>query len=293
VGHWQPRPVNTALDDYGAMMVAAEKRRVIEILIGPPGSPGKLITDGDIAFRTKHYKGSKPNEGTAVIANLSDATVAAIEAPGNVMQIRAGVGSPGKLFYGDILKGSGVTTKESTPERVTTVKAKDGHRAFRDLTASLAYPPNTPVAQVVKDLVALAQASDRLVLGLGSVYPTDSFPAGWACSGKWRRALTEILAPRGYYWTIQGRVIYIMQQSAQPPGNVPLVSPQTDMVGSPTRTKKGVNFVSRLNPAVVAGFGVMIKSRSINGLYRAAVVEHAGGKRGLEWKTQAQCEAIR
>jgi hypothetical protein len=269
-----------------------ERDRVINVLIGPPGAQGILFKDEDISFKVKSYKASKPNECTVTIANLSTQTIAALEVPGQILQLRAGTGTPGKLFTGEILK-RGVVTKNDIPERTTTIKAKDGHRAYRDLNVSKSYPQNTPVATVVQDLISAAQTSDGLVLGLGSVLPADSFPAGWAHNGRWRQALTEILAPREYYWTIQGRVIYILNEASAPPGNVPSINPLAGLIGSPTRTAKGINVVSVLNPAIVAGFALEVGSIMQSGLFRAVVVEHSGGKRGLEWNTSTQCEVIK
>jgi len=65
------------------------------------------------------------------------------------------------------------------------------------------------------------------------------------------------------------------------------------MHGSPTRTAKGLNFSCVLNPAIIAGFAVQITSKFYTGLVRAAVVEHMGSKRGLQWLTKAQCEVIK
>ena len=177
---------------------------------------------------------------------------------------------------------------------MTTITAKDGRRTYRDLQLSKSYPPNTAVAVVIQDILATATTPPHnLALSPSSVYPTDIFPAGWAFQGKWRQALTEILAPRGFYWTIQGKVLYVLNEASTAPGNVPSVSPQTGLIGSPVRTKKGTNIVSTLNPGIVAGRGIQVASQFFNGLYRAAVVTHKFDSNGIKWTTTAQCEVIK
>jgi hypothetical protein len=190
-----------------------------------------------------------------------------------VLQILAGETVPGSLFIGDIAK-RGVVTKNSLPNRQTTITAKDGRRTYRDLNVSRAYPPNTPIANVVNDLAG-------------------AFPAGWSFQGKWRQALAEILLPLGFYYSIQGKVLYILNEASTAPGNVPLISPATGLDGSPTRTDKGCNFKSKLNPEIVAGRGVQVTSQFFNGLYRAVNVDHQFSKRGTKWDTMCQSEVIK
>ena len=275
------------------MVVATQiQPRIVQALVGPAGAPGLKFTAEYMTGSVKSYRGSKPNEATLVIHNLSESTIAQLEAPNQTLQILAGETTPGSIFLGDITT-RGVVTKNSQPERTTTITAKDGRRTYRDLQASKSYPPNTPVATVVQDLLTTATLPPHnLALNPSNVYPTDSFPAGWAFQGRWRQALTEILVNRGFYWTIQGKVLFVLQAGTVAPGNVPNVTPQTGLVGSPVRTKKGANVVSVLNPGIVAGRGIQVASQFFNGLYRAATVTHQFDSDGVKWVTTAQCEVI-
>lgn len=280
------------MDNHGAMTAPPKiEPRIAKVVVGPPGAAGLLFEQEDFTGATKSYKGSKPNEAQVTIHNLSEATIAQLEAPGQVLQIQAGTSYVGQLFIGSVAK-RGVATKNDLPNRTTTITARDGRRVYRDTMASVSYPPNTAVAVVVQDLLKLATAQG-MALGTGSVFPTDVFPAGWAHQGKWRQALTEILAPRGLYWTIQGHVIYVLNEASTAPGNVPLLTPHTGLIGSPTRTDKGCDITSVLNAAIIAGRGLQVTSQFFDGLYRAAVVEHRFSRDGLTWTTAAQCEVIK
>ncbi len=274
-------------------MVAATNivPRIVRAVVGPSGAQGIQFEDEYFEGSTKSYKGSKPNECQVAIHNLSESTIAQLEAPNQLLQIQAGEGYTGQLFIGSIAR-RGVATKNDIPNRVTTITAKDGRRVYRDTQASTSYPPNTPVATVVQDLLGLATAQG-IALGNGSTFPPDSFPAGWAHQGSWRQALDEILFPRGFYWTIQGRVIYVLPEASTAPGNVPLISPQTGLIGSPERTDKGCNFVSTLNPAIVAGRGCQVTSQFFNGLYRVAVLDTEWASDGTKWASKAQTEVIK
>lgn len=262
--------------------------RTVTALVGPPGGTGILFSEEDMTASVKTYKGSKPNEATLTIDNLSVNTITLLEATGQELQIKAGTTFVDELFLGTIAS-RGVVTKNDIPNRTTTITAKDGRRIYRDTKVAKAYPNGVTIQSVVMDLLALT----GLPVGLGSVYPPGNFPAGWAHQGLWRVALSEILLPLGYYWTIQGGVIYVLNEASTAPGNVPLVSPDTGLIGSPTRTKKGCNISSVLNGAIIAGRGVQVTSQFFNGLYRATVVDHKCSRDGLTWQTDAQCEVIK
>ena len=153
---------------------------------------------------------------------------------------------------------------------------------------SKAYPPGVTIQSVVLDLLALT----GLPVGSGSVYPPGTFPGGWAHQGLWRQAMLEILTPLNFYWTIQGGVIYTLNDASTAPGNVPLLSPATGLIGSPTRTKKGCNVASVINSAIIAGRGIQVQSKFFNGLYRNAVVDTKYDTDGLIWRMDAQTEVI-
>ena len=262
--------------------------RTVTALIGPPGGAGILFAQEYMAGTVKTHKGSKPNECTHTIHNLSEATIAQLEAPNQTLQVKAGTTFIGELFKGQITS-RGVVTKNDIPNRTTTITAKDGRRIYRDTKVSRAYPPNTPIQTVVQDLLALT----GLPIGSGSAYPPGNFPGGWAHQGLWRQALNEALLPFGFFWTIQGGVIYVLNDASTAPGNVPLLSPATGLIGSPTRTKKGCNVASVLNSAIIAGRGIQVQSKFFNGLYRSAVVDHKYDTDGLIWRTDAQTEVIK
>ena len=265
--------------------------RLMSVAVGPPGAAGLLFTAEDMEAEVKGFKGSKPNECSVTIYNLSKATISQLEAPGQVLQLQAGEGFVGQLFYGSIAKRGVVTTNEQ-PTRKTKITARDGRRVYRDTRVARSYPPNTPVAQVIQDLLVLATAQG-VTLGTGSVFPAGSFPAGWAHNGLWRQAMTEILSPRGYYWTIEGHVIYVLLESGYAPGNIPRVSPLTGLNGSPTRTDKGCDISAKLDPAIRSGHALLLESAFFTGLYRVALHTHKLSRNGLIWETTAKCEVIK
>lgn len=265
--------------------------RIVETLVGPPSGVGYVFREEYQEFKVKGYSSSKPNECEVTIHNLSSRMIAFLEAPNQVLQLSAGQGAAGLLFRGEI-QPRGVTTKLETSERTTTIKAVDGRVLWRDEKVSLSWPPNTTVQVVVMDLLRAATAQG-LAIAPGNTYPPDSFPAGYYHPGRWRDAMTEVLWPRGFGWTIQDRTIYVGPSEALAPGNVPLLTPQTGLIGSPERTKAGCNFECVLDPRVRPGWGATLKSAMTTGTFRVVVREHDGDSDGGKWITKAQCEKIK
>jgi hypothetical protein len=265
--------------------------RVVRVTIGVSGAPGLLFEEQDIDGTVRSYKGSKPNEGQVTIHNLSKATIAQLEKPNQVMRIEVGTDYIGQLFIGSVVR-RGIVTKNDIPNRQTRITARDGRRVYRDTRVAVAYPPNVAIAQIVQDLLVYA-TRQGIALGLGSEFPPGIYPDGWAFQGQWRQALDEILEPEGYYWTIQGGVIYVINEASTLPGNVPLISPDTGLTGSPTRTDKGCDYESILNPAIIAGRPSQITSQFFNGLYRNVNVTQQFSNYGGPWATKAQSEVIK
>ncbi|MGD8501316.1 MAG: hypothetical protein PVJ86_11755 [Phycisphaerales bacterium] len=266
-------------------------KRIVQVLVGPAGGVGFNFTEEDMEFSVKGYRGSKPNECTVKISNLSSQKIAFLEKKNLVLQLSAGENTPGILFRGSI-QPRGVVTKNAQPERETEIKCVDGRRQWRDAKTAASYPNNTTVAAVVQDI--LAQSTARgFAIAPGNTYPTGSFPQGYYHAGRWRDALTEILYPRNFWWTIQDRTIYVGPQDGLNAGNVPLLTPQTGLIGSPQKTQKGINFDAVLDPRIRPGWGVQVKSEFVSGTYRVVVREHHGDSRGRKWMTRVQCENIK
>ncbi len=265
--------------------------RIVETLVGPPGGAGFKFQKEYQEFSVKGYSGTKPNECQVTIKNLSPQTIAFLEKPNLVLQLSAGDTVPGILFRGSI-QPRGVVTKNTMPERSTTITCVDGRRLWRDTKTAVSYPQNTTVAVVVQDILKAATAQG-FAIAPGNTYPPDSFPQGFTAWGRWRDTLTQILFPRQFAWTVQDRTIYVGPQSSLNPGTVPLITPQTGLVGSPDRTAKGVNFSAVLDPRIRPGWGVQIQSQFVTGLYRVVVREHMGDSDGIKWLTRVQCEVIK
>lgn len=91
-------------------------------------------------------------------------------------------------------------------------------------------------------------------------------------------------------------VVAIWPMDAARNGEIPLISPETGMVGYPTHTENGIILTSLYNPAIVFGRDLQVESEltpatgrwTVFGVAHDLESETVGGK----WFTQAQCTVL-
>lgn len=261
--------------------------RIVQVRVGPSGGGGLMWSAPlFITFDVEVHTGRTPNKGTINLHNLKDDSVAFIESPDQVVQLLAGEGTPDLLFQGDIHpRDSGTAWEGGT--RKTTIIAADGRRKFRDSNFSASYPPNTTRNTILPDVIAgLAVPSSYI-----ATLPPKQYPAGWAWCGRAARALDDILGTDAT-WSIQAGALQILLTGTPMPGNAVVISAATGMIGSPKRTKNGVDFRHRLDPRIRPGGPVRIESREFTGDCRATKARHAGDSWGQVWQTSGSAVAV-
>lgn len=256
-------------------------QRIVKISVGPAGGQGRqwqnpLFIEFDVIRTT----GRNPNKASVNIYNLTSDSRQWLEQPNQVLQILAGEGTPGQIFLGDIEK-RGVTTKIQNEDTVITIKAADGRRKWRDSVFSKSYPPNISRDVVLNDVIAAI----GLPTGYIATLPAMQFAGGYASSGWARDILTDILYPDAE-WSIQDGSLQIILTGQGLPGNAVVINAQTGMIGSPTRTDKGVNVTTTLTRQIAPGGPVRIESRLFTGDLKVTKVQHKGNSKGLVWQTQ-------
>jgi len=254
---------------------------IVEVRIGPPGALGLRIAKLYIDFDVKRVAGSTPNKASISIYNLSENHIRQIERPRQVVQLLAGDGIAGQLFFGDIAK-RGVLTKQNGPDRVTTIKGADGRLIFREGVFSRSYSPGATRDQIITDI----SAAIGVTRGFTDQLEPVTFPTGWTFSGKARDALTELLEPDGVGWSIQDGALELVKFGNAKPGGAILISAATGMRGFPEQTDKGVTVRTKLDPRGKPNSVIVLDTKRLKGNYRAKAVNHKGNSRRTTWETE-------
>lgn len=247
------------------------------------------ITAMEVKFKIEKNLGKHPNKASITITNLAETTRAQIQKVPLIVQLSVGYDGAenlAHLFSGDLRIAD---TVNNGPHVETTLEMGEGDRAFQYAFASQAYSQST-VFHVVSDTIG--KLGLPVPPGLDLVKELK-LPYTGTIHAPAERALTELLTPAGISWSIQdGRFVPLKDTQARE-GEAIVIREGDGMVGSPkiTAAKKpgetpSLHAKLLIDPRVVAGCKVDVRSRDVNGVFRVERVEHTGDFRGKEWYTE-------
>ena len=254
--------------------------RVVQLNVGPPGGVGRSWSELYIKFEVERTGSRTANKCKVEVYNLSPASLVFLEQPGHVVQLLAGEGVPTTLFYGELRKG-GVETEVKHPNQVTTIKATDGQRILQSGIFSGSYPAGSTRSQILTDVLAAGVIARGYIAPL----PERTYQAPVAFSAPTPDVLDELFAGELATWSLQSERFTLLADGQAAPGNAPIISAATGMIGSPKRKDKGVKVSTSQMGAVAPGGGFVIASRLLNGQYRASKVLDKGDTEGQGWQS--------
>ncbi len=242
--------------------------RIVQIAVGPPGAVGREWNQRFYIKGTVTRTGGRtPNKAKVEIYNLSPASLQFLETPGMVLQVRAGRTIAGTLFYGDLEK-TGVRTKVTHPNQITALTAIDGKRTFQEAYFTASYPAGTTRSQILSD----ALAANAVAVGHIATLPERVYQAASAFADSLDDVLDELYVGEPAAWSLQAGAFTLLHDDLPVPGNAPIISVATGMIGSPERTDKGVKVETDQLGAFAPGTPFVIKSRLVNGTYKTSQV---------------------
>ena len=261
--------------------------RRIAVTVSPPNGSGKRIEGLRIAFRCEKTSDSSPNTLDLEIYNLSEATRSLFEEEKSTVVLEAGyIGDRTfeRVFIGNIAK---VTHKRSGPDIVTTVEAEDGGNRYRNATLDRGFPPGVKLKSVFDAL------ADSFGLNVGFVekIPNDQFANGLSITGPVRKALDDLTKKLGMQWSVQDETLQVTKTGKPTDEAAILLNKETGLVDVPSKTDKGVQFSSLLQPRIRPGRRIKIESQAIKGEFTVTKVTHRGESHFGEHRSD--CEAKR
>jgi len=249
------------------------------------GTPGLRI----VAKISKSNQ-KEPNTGEITIYNLAPTTRSQLQQKGLRVLVEAGYQAAGlaRIFLGD---SRTTDHKRDGADLITLIKCGDGERALRYARASASFAAGATVAQVVQ------HCADAMGLGLGNVgvqLPNLQRVLfhGWTAHGAAASELERVLRAVGYRYSVQDGQVQILAPGQSLPTGVPLLSPQTGLIGSPemgSPEKAGkptaLKFRSLLRTDVRPGGRVHLRSERYNAIFSLRKVVHTIDTMGGDWYT--------
>ena len=186
------------------------------------------------------------------------------------------------MFVGDVVK---TVQKIESPDIITTIEVADGDNKYRNARLEKGYPPNTKLNPVFDDL----EKSIGLSRGVREGVPEKTYAHGLTLSGLSRDHLDVLTRSNGLEWSVQDETLQIIPEGQGTSESLILLSPDSGLIGSPNKTKKGVEFISLIQPKLRPGRRVQVDSRLVKGIFKIRKVTHEGDSH--EGDFLSKCEA--
>jgi len=265
------------------------------------GAAGSAVFEGSqdpepgfaISFAGTKTIGCKQNTFEVTIWNLAKSTRNMLGAEYDTIKVEAGYKETGLslIFTGAIRD---VHTTKPSPDIETKISCGDGDDGVNKGAVSKTFPKGTKPKAIVEHVVGEMPKTE-----MGQMVGLDDLPAytrpvsvwGWAFS-----ALDQIGREHAFYWSIQNGRFQAVKNDRHLGGNV-LVSVETGMIGTPQVTDKGVQVKCLLNPEILPGKTIDVRSDFLDagsgrdkrasddggGLFRVNSVAISGHSRDTDW----------
>lgn len=267
-------------------------------------------------FKIKRGDYQTPNTADVRVYNVAPKTTLQIEKEGTRLVLQAGYdGNYGVIFDGQIKQVR--RGRESATDTYLDITVADGDSAYNYSMSAFALAagskPNDRVAAILENM-ALNGVVGGYVPDLGG----NPLPRGKSVFSMSRDELRNIAFNAQSSWSIQDGKLNMIPITAYMPGQIPIITAATGMLGLPEQTQNGIRIKCLLNPNIKIGQVVKLDNESIqryrygtgvsdqltnetlniqiklnnDGLYYVMMAEHSGDTRGEEWQTDMICLAV-
>lgn len=238
----------------------------------PQDGVARVFEDFRITFQVEKTSETNQNTSKISIYNLKADSIGLIEREQTTATLEVGyLGSPVTigvkviqnpiieiLAIGDVDKV--VTTRQGV-DTVTTFEVGDGANNLQEKTFEGSFRPGSTTKQITDELIGALGA----VKGVVTDFVDDVFNNGVSLSGKVKDLLTEQTEKMGLDWSIQDGEVQIIPKGGNTGETAIELTPNTGLLGSPSRKAVGVEFVALLNPRIRPGRVVRINSQFVQG----------------------------
>lgn len=184
----------------------------------------------------------EPNKALIQIYNLTPTNRRALsEAEGLQIALIAGyqeADTHDTIFVGD---AEDIYTErtDSGTDWITTIESRDGGSAYRRSRIAQTFEPNVALSTVIRgcaDALGIGRGNSDSIASSAELDSGGSiFPDGITLEGPAWRALDMVCRSASLRWSIQNGVLQLRPLTAAAESRAVLLSPETGLIGSPTR----------------------------------------------------------
>jgi hypothetical protein len=295
-------------------MTTRQYGRKLHMIVGN-GDSALDFSEFRVTFSIRRGDYQTPNSADVRIYNVAEATANRVTKEFTRLAIQAGYeGNFGLLFDGTIKQAR--TGRVDAKDSYIDITAADGDEAYNFSTMALSLAAGVKPADAVQEFVR-AMAEQGVRQGYVPELSANGGARGRVYYGLTRDELMEFAEQTDCIWSIQDGKLTLIPQTAYIPGDTPVISPETGLVGVPEQTQNGIQMRVLLNPGIKIGqrvkldsvvnafrYGLDVQSQASNallassvktnadGLYYVMSADHCGDTRGNDWYTDLTCLAI-
>ena len=251
-----------------------------------------------MSFSVSRSLAREPNTAELSIWNLRESTRQTLQSKSRVrVKIEAGYKDQqlSSIFDGFV---EDVATVREGPDNVTVVRTSDGGRRSRRARTNRSFGPGARVERVLRRLardLGVGQGNVREAVANGSFEGLGrEWAHGTVTSGSAAEELSRILESTGFDWSIQDGNLQILARQAAVQGTAVLLTPDTGLIEAPTVDPDGiVSAKTLLVPDIFPGRKLNIRSRELDGIYRAKKCDYSGDTSSNDWFIEIEAEELR
>ncbi len=297
-------------------MSVKQYMRKASLIVGLDSGNALDLSALRFAFAVRRGDLQTPNSADIRVYNVNDDTAQQVAKEFTRIVIQAGYdGNYGVIFDGEIKQVR--RGRESQTDTYLDITAADGDSAYNFAVSALSLAagstPNDHVSAVLQGM-----AVNGITRGYVPDLPGNPSARGKVFYGMSRDEMRKIARNTGAAWSIQDGKFVMVPLNNYMPGDVPVITAATGMVGLPEQTQSGIKIKTLLNPNLKIGQAVKLDNESIqryryglgvnnlvdnqwvnvsaktndDGLYYVMVANHSGDTRGNDWYTDLICLAI-
>lgn len=261
--------------------------RQAKLVCAAPGSATQIeIESGQgngglrVVFKIVKTDKKDPNTSEVTVYNLNPSSRAELQQKGTRVQLSAGYTDTGlsRIFVGS---ARFVDHIRSGGDWTTKFQLGDGEQALRFARAQQTFDGGTSAADVIRYLVGQSGLADgNTAEAIGKINKT--YDHGYMVTGPVARSLDKIIRALNLTWSVQDGAIQILAPGEVANKQVPEISPDSGLIGSPEmgtpdkKTKQAlIHFKHLLMPAAPGG-KVKLKSERYDGYIRIKKVTFDG-----------------
>lgn len=289
--------------------------RKVSLIIGQDS--GAALDLSELRFRFDVRRGDlqTPNSARIRVYNVSQQTAQRVEREFSRVVLQAGYqGNYGIIFDGTVKQVR--RGRESQTDTYLDITAADGDSAYNFAVVNTTLAAgSTPADHVAAACTAMNPYG--VTQGYLPELPKNPLPRGKVMFGMARDFMRWTAKTTQTVWSIQDCKVILVPETAYMPGEIPVITSETGMVGLPEQTQNGITIKMLLNPSVKIGRLIQIDNASVqryeyslsvgqqaqnqrieeqaklqdDGYYYVMIAEHYGDTRGNDFYTEVICLA--